>query len=327
MSRSEWLCFGGAALLHVIGVPVAYAIAPEPVRVERVRKQRPPSEIDVDINDAFDVKPENDPFRFDQAHPALGMRDRRAPSENFDPNLPITQNRRTQGHNGQVGEAVISAPNGAPTENDFFNPDGTMGNAPGPGEVWGIPGVDPDLPYWALPGAPGIFKNAGDGPAAPTRTKPREYDPDAPSKAVSDGVLAADRKKGLDFPGRGPIRSAFVGATYSSDAPYECRAVFGVSVNPKGKVTSVKYVTHTGGTAGTWNRVGQAAFGQLKSAKLVMKSAFKKGATVSVIITSVKKSPGGGTSRDGATINFDVTDIGAKPTRAVSAAIVPMPVK
>ena len=172
-----------------------------------------------------------------------------------------------------------------------------------------------------------MLENAGEGPAAPTRTKKRKYDPDAATKAVSDGVRAKDRKLGLDFPGRGPIRSAFVSATYGSDAPYECRAVFGVAVNPKGKVTSVKYVTHSGGTAGTWSSVAKTAFGQLKGAKLVMKSAFKKGATVQVVVVSKKKTPGGGTSRDGATINFDVADVGAKATRVVSASVVPIPVE
>jgi hypothetical protein len=313
----------------VVGVPVAYAIAPDPPRLERVRRLRTPSEIDVEIDDAHRVKQRSDRFRMDQAHgPALGMRGSRLPhNPNYDPNLPPSMYRGRVNPNAEPGEAVLHAPDGMPTDNDTFNPDGSMGNAPGAGVAWGLPGVDPDLPYWALPGAPGIFTDGADGPAAPTRTKPRKYDPDAATKAVADGVRAKDRKLGLDFPGRGPIRSAFVGATYGSDAPYESRAVFGLSVNPKGKVTSVKYHTHTGGTAGTWRGVAKAAHGQLKGAKLVMKSAFKKGATVTVIITSIKKTPGGGASRDGATINFDVADIGAKATRIVSAAVVPTPVK
>jgi hypothetical protein len=192
--------------------------------------------------------------------------------------------------------------------------------------VWGAPGGE-DIPYWALPGAPGIFHDAHDGPGAPTRTKDRQYDPDAPTHAVSDAVLEKDKKLGLDFPGRGPIRAAFVSATYGSDAPYDCQAVFGLSVSPAGTVTNVTYISHTGGTAGTWQAVGKAAHGQLKSAKLVMKSAYKKGATVSVTITSKKKTPGGGTSRDGATINFDVADLGAKATRLVTAFVAPIPVK
>ncbi len=330
MIQSEWLCLAGATLLHVVGVPVAYSIAPDPPTVVRVHRVRTLDEIDVDVDDAFRVRQRNDRFRMDQAHgTALGMRDSRLPhNPNYNPNLPPTMHNRRRLNPGEtVGDKVLHGPDGTHGDNDTFNPDGSMGNAPGAGEAWGIPGIDPDLPYWALPGAPNIFTEGGNGPAAPTRTKRRKYDPDAATKAVADGVRKKDRKLGLDFPGRGPIRSAFVGATYSSDAPYECRAVFGVSVNGKGKVTAVKYVTHTGGTAGTWQRVAKAAHAQLKSAKLIMKSAFKKGASVTVIVTSKKKTPGGGTSRDGATIKFDVTDIGARATRLVSASVSPTPVK
>ena len=330
MIQSEWLCLAGAALLHIIGVPVAYAVAPERVPVERVRRPSAKSEIDVDVEDAFSVKQESDRFRMDQAHgPAIGMRDASAThNPNFDPNLPPSMyNRGRINPNAQPGDAVLQAPTGTETDNDTFNADGSLGNAPGPGAPWGLPGTNPDVPYWALPGAPGIFTDGPDGPAAPTRTKPRKYDPDAATKAVADGVRAKDRKLGLDFPGRGPIRSAFVGATYGSDAPYDSSAVFGVSVDPKGNVTAVQYMSHTGGTAGTWTGVAKSAHAQLKSAKLVMKSAFKKGAVVSVIVTSKKKTPGGGTSRDGATINFDVADIGAKATRIVSASVVPSPIQ
>jgi hypothetical protein len=117
-----------------------------------------------------------------------------------------------------------------------------------------------------------------------------------------------------------------VSATYSSDAPYECQAVFALSVSPAGKVTAVSYVSHSGGTAGTWKSVGKAAQGALKGAKLVMKSAFSKGAAVTVVITSKKKTPGGGTSRDGTTINFDVADVGAKATRVVGASVSAVPI-
>lgn len=331
MIQHEWLCLAGAALIHLVGVPVAYTIAPDPPRVEAKLRVRTPYEVDVDIDSAFlPEKQESDDFRFDRGQPAIGMRDSTMPGNpNFDPNLPPTMNRGRPSAEAPAnpGDGVLSAPDGAQTDNDTFDPNGDWGNAPGAGEVWGIPGADPDLPYWALPGAPGVFTDGGEGPAAPTQTKKRKYDPDAATKAVADGVREKDKKLGLDFPGRGPIRSAFVSATYSSDAPYECQAMFGVSVDSKGTVTNVSYVSHTGGTAGTWKKVAASAHAQLKSAKLVMKSAFKKGATVSVVVVSKKKTPGGGTSRDGATINFDVADIGAKATRIVSAAVAPSPVK
>ncbi len=328
MIQNEWLFLAGATLLHVVGVPVARAIAPEPPRVERVAVQRGQSEVDVDVDDAF-VRP--DPLPRDHDDTPLGMRDGTGPhNPDFDPDKPATLTRggrRGEGPKGP-GDPVLSAPEGTSSDNDTFNPDGDWSNAPGPGEVWGTPGVDHDLPYWALPGAPGIeTEGGGDGPAAPTRTKKRKHDPDAATKAVSDGVRAKDGKLGLDFPGRGPIRAAFSSATYSADTPYESQAMFGLAVDPKGNVTQVRYVSHTGGTAGTWKKVAAAAAAQLKGTKLVMKSAFKKGATVSVVVVSKKKTPGGGASRDGATINFDVTDVGAKATRIVNVSVAPSPVK
>ena len=325
MSRQEWVAFGVAAAIHVVGVPVAYTMAPEPPPLDNFVRKLQPYEVDVDVDTAFDVKRARD-FRMTGDMP-LGMRDSNLPhNPNYNPNLPPTMTRYGRGRvptNPEDG--VLTAPDGASTNNDTFNPDGDWSNAPGAGAPWGTPGIG-DVPIWALPGAPG-FADGGDGPGAPRTTKKRRYDPDAPSRAVSDAVREKDKKLGLDFPGRGPIRSAFVSATYSSDAPYTCRAAFAVAVNPKGKVTAVNYVSHTGGTTATWEGVGKSAFAQLKSSKLVMKSAFKKGATVSVVVISKKRTPGGGTSRDGATINFDVADVGAKATRIVTAGVSPIPVK
>ena len=136
-----------------------------------------------------------------------------------------------------------------------------------------------------------------------------------------------ERKLGLDFPGRGPIRSAFVSAVYSGGVPHVSSANFALSVSPEGKVTAVSLLGFTGGSASSWRKVKQAAEAQLKSATLVMKSAFKKGANVGVIVRSNKRTPGGGTNREGATFSFDVTDIGAKDVRVVSAIVSPSPVK
>jgi len=84
---------------------------------------------------------------------------------------------------------------------------------------------------------------------------------------------------------------------------------------------------YAGGDANTWQAVLASAKAQLASATLPMKSAFAKGALVGVNVRSALKMPGGGTSRDGATISFDVSDVGATPTRVVTAAVSARPIE
>jgi hypothetical protein len=330
LGRHEWFCLVAAGIVH-FSLPVGAAIAPEAQARRWVTVKRAgPSEVHVDLDSAFLPPPRN--FRVDQDGVALGMpnADPAAPSNpHFDPTRPATPNRHNprEPSDEEPSEDTVLSGEG-PSDNDTFNPDDEFNNPPGVGMPWGTPGLDPGLPIWLYPGSDFSpdADGGGDNPA-PTKTKKRKYDADAPTAAVQDEIRKKDAKLGLDFPGRGPIRSAFVSATYSSDSPYDASAVFALSVNPDGKVTSVSYVNHTGGKASTWRRVGRVAHKALKGTKLVMKSAFAKGASVTVIITSKKVSPGGGTSRDGATIHFDTSDIGAKDTRVVSAAVAPSPVK
>ena len=185
---------------------------------------------------------------------------------------------------------------------------------PGSNPAWrSVPGVLPDSTSTALP--------------APTKAPERQYDRQAATKVIQDGIRAKERKLGLDFPGRGVISGAFTGAVYSSDAPYTCSASFAVAVSPKGTVTNVALLGFSGGDSATWKAVTKIAKGSLKSAKLPMKSAFAKGATVGVTVRSSVRTPSGGANRDGAKINFDVTDIGAKATRHVTAFVNPQPIK
>jgi hypothetical protein len=67
---------------------------------------------------------------------------------------------------------------------------------------------------------------------------------------------------------------------------------------------------------------------QLAGRTFMLKSAFKKGATLSVNVSARMTTPtGGGTTRDGATVSFDVTNIGAKPRRSVVVAVAAIPVE
>ncbi|MEM9694032.1 MAG: hypothetical protein AAGA56_15905, partial [Myxococcota bacterium] len=209
-------------------------------------------------------------------------------------------------------------------DGDSTSPD-PLAAPPSASEVGGgIPGLGgPHV------GVPGTRSGPPDRSPAPTRAPKREFDPDQGSRAVADKMREKDKKLGLDFPGRGPIRIAFTGATYSSGTPYEGSANFSVSVSPQGKVTNVTLLSYTGGSGSAWDTVRAQAKAQLASAKLPMQSAYAKGANVGVLVKSSKKSPSGGdgVKRDGASLNFDVADIGSRATRYVSVFVNAQPVR
>lgn len=323
-----------ATIFHVVALPGAAAMAPEPHRISLGIQSAPPGEIAIDLDSAL-LPPRPDQRSVDRfpqpADPnAVAYADPhepRAPNP-FAPDQPApseTASPDDQRAPYDPGE-VVTAPEGAEGVNDEYARPPTMGEMSAMPGVPGIPGMPGDGSWTWTPGAlPPVAPI--DGSAAPTQTPRRTYDKDAATRVVQDGIRAKESKLGLDFPGRGPIRSAFVSAVYSGGVPYLSSANFALSVSPGGKVTAVSLLGFSGGSASDWRRVKQSAHAQLKSTKLVMKSAFSKGANVSVSVKSSKKTPGGGTKREGATFSFDVTDIGAKETRVVTAFVNPQPVR
>ena len=313
-----------ATALHLIAIPGVAAVAPRWVPSGWVSaRQITPYEIDVDVDSALlPTAPEQDAPRFRDRPPSqtaphhptstsrrpdeqpLALRPTNTSEPRVDPDDLLLANPDAEGATDEYLRP--------PTAEELYGPPGRPGIGPG-GEVWRQPGVIPDAPSTALP--------------APTKAPERQYDRQAATKVLQDGVRSKDRKLGLDFPGRGPIRSAFVSAVYSSDAPYTCSAGFSLTVNRSGKVTDVTLIGFSGGSAATWKTVTKTARGALAGATLPMKSGFAKGAVVGVKVSSQVRTPAGGTSREGLTINFDPSDIGAKATRLVSAFVNPQPIQ
>ncbi|MEZ4443504.1 MAG: hypothetical protein R3B72_30815 [Polyangiaceae bacterium] len=321
----------GATVFHLVALPGAAAMAPAPSR-PGMAVMVGPSEISVDVDSALLPPDPEQPVPRDVP---LGPGDPLAYADpdavavrNYDPTRPIRPGATPRDDVEPDTTApydpgeVITAPEGKGEAEDEYSRPPTMG------ELHSLPGLGrPGEPGWyPVPGALPPGAPIDDTPA-PTRAPKRRIDKEVATTVIQDGVRNQEKKLGLDFPGRGPIRNAFVSAVYSSDAPYISSANFAVSVSGSGKITAVSLLGFSGGSASTWKAVEQSAKAQLASAKLPMKSAFKKGANVSVSVKSTKNTPGGGVSREGATVSFDVTDIGARETRQVTAFVNPQPVK
>lgn len=314
-----------AIAFHVIALPVAAAIAPEVAPTRWFAGSAEPYEYDVDLDSAL-LPPEPDDRVLPIGPPqhVIGAHREHTPRTPYDPSIPPEDRAHsdTDPPPDDPGEILTADPD-APGVTDEYTRPPSAGELYGPpglpalgggNEVWRhYPGALPDSTSTALP--------------APTKAPARKYDKKAATKVLQDGVREKERKLGLDFPGRGPIRSAFVTAVYSSDAPYVCEASFSLSVDKSGKVTGVSLLGFSGGDSSTWNTVVQTAKGALASAKLPMKSAYEKGAVVGVTVRSIERTPAGGVQRDGLKINFDPSDIGAKATRMVTAHVNPQPVQ
>ncbi len=316
-----------ALAFHAIALPVAAAIAPEAAPSRWfVAGQAEPYEYDVDLDSALlPPEPEERLLPIGPPQHVIGAHRERVPRAPYDPNvLPpdSTSHPDAEPPPHDPGEVLTAEPDAPGVTDEYLRP-------PSAGELYGPPGL-PALgggnELWRhYPGA--LPDSTATALPAPTKAPTRQYDKKAATKVLQDGVREKERKLGLDFPGRGPIRSAFVTAVYSSDAPFVCEASFSVSVDKSGKVTGISLLGFSGGDSATWNGVVKIAKGALASAKLPMKSAFEKGAIVGVTVRSIERTPTGGVERDGLKINFDPSDIGAKATRVVTAHVNPQPVQ
>jgi hypothetical protein len=308
-----------AGLLHGVGLPVAAAIAPSAPTGRFVAARTPPTEIDIDVSShelrTTSVVPRSHDGRVGprEADDREPNRDR-SPHQPYQPGPLLTAERDAV----QPPDEDNSFPTSPDRQDDPFNRPPSRRDVDG----IGIPGIGDGTAY--LPDNGG----ARDRPGAPTKAPARTFDPESGTKAVQDEMRKKDSKLGLDFPGRGPIRAAFVGAVYSSGAPDVCNAVFSLSVSPSGKVTDVSLGAFTGGDPQIWAAVRKIAKAELAGVTLVMRGAFSKGANVSVMVKSERKSvSGSGSGWNGGTgADFDITEIGTKDVRSVVAIINPQPV-
>ena len=317
MKFNEAHFFAAAFVLH-LALPVAAYIAPSDTGGPLALLPRSqPQEFDVDVDNLPPPpRPVDENLPIDPQNLPSGDADpdtAQAPAAPPRSLVPPKPGADADPNDGAADpNAVLTAPDGA-GDNGNTVPD-EYGYAPSASDVDG-PGGPGTGPLWARPG---MVPGEGTGrPGAPTRTPQRKHDPHAGTKALREAMLKEDRKLGLDLPAVGAIAGVIRDAVRASETPYECTASLTVTLSGSGNVTSVSLNSFSGGSPGVWQTVRRTVLAQLKARSFLMKSAYAKGAIIGYGINSAKKSPGGGTGRDGLTLKFDVADIGARATRSV----------
>lgn len=308
-----------AGAAHLVTVSVGAAIAPD--RFGSTRRSAGVQEVEVDVNIAdipdlmeTPVRPDRLPVasrEMRQAGVPLDPRNWHTPPR--DPNDP---NPPPEAADPETAVDPIADP-AAP--GDFSAPPNVF-DAPPPFGTPYVPGAPGSPAIWAQPGIVAMSPDTSGG-RAPTQAPRREFDEEQGTKAVARAMRAKDKRSTIDRPWASAIGSIVVGAVRASDAPHESRGTFTVSISGGGVVQSVRLVAKSGGPADIWKGVEANIAASLKSRTFAMGSNFSKGAVVTVTAISAVKMPGGGVGREGTTLSFDVSDIGAKPTRVVSRSI------
>jgi hypothetical protein len=316
----EFHFLAAAVVLH-LAIPVAAEIAPTPSFVSFFLAKSSLSRLEIEVDVEGLQLPEQADSRTLPIGPPreLAHNDRRSPSDLRLPEVAPEEYSDPSNQPPEDSESVLTTPD--PGGADEY------GRPPSRSDIDRLPGI-PGLngtQAWQYPG--GILPDERGGRAAPTRAPKRQYDPQRATKVLEAGQRAQDSKLGLHFPGGPVIADAIKSAVRASDAPFVSGGQFVVSVNAQGKVTKVQLVGHKGGGSSTWQAIRKSAQAALAGRTLPLKSSFAKGAMVSVVVSSDQKMPGGGTSRQGTTFNFDVTDIDARPVRVVTASWHAQPIK
>jgi hypothetical protein len=181
---------------------------------------------------------------------------------------------------------------------------------------------------WTIPGA--VPENGRPAPAPTTPGAPREVDKNIAGKVLNEELKARDKNLGIDLPAAGTVASAIGNAVRGSEAPNEGRATFVVRLSPTGQVLDVRLASSSAGNQDVWQRAAQAAAAALRGKSLTMTGAYKAGATVYVDVASAVVLPDGtkgGVKRQGAGVGFDLSNIGANPTRVVKTSFRVVPAK
>jgi hypothetical protein len=221
----------------------------------------------------------------------------------------------------EVQPAPTSSGQAPQDQYDPLTPDpgggGVLTGPPGIGRpVWAIPGVLPEAPRPA--------------PAPTTPTAPRAVDPNIAGKVLDEKRRERDKALGLDLPAAGTVASAIGAAVRGGETPNEGRATFVVRLSSAGKVLDVRVASASAGSKDVWERAAKAAASRLSGKTLPMTGEFAAGATVYVDVSSAVSMPSGGKGgvhRQGTGIGFDLSDIGANPTRVVRTSFRVVPAK
>jgi hypothetical protein len=318
-----------AAALH-LGIPVAAAVAPLSARPLEALSSGAARRDEIDI-EALPVEP----------------RRAAAPAPSEAGALPLPQERpmamaaagATRVEGAPAGEAPSEAP-AAPQPGAVPSPDDWSGPSSGGPDSVLVPGVN-GAPVWAIPGAVNIPERAASAPAPTTPGSPRPVDKDIAGKILRGEQAAKDKALGLDLPAAGTVAAALASAVRTTATPSTGRATYEVRLGPTGQVLAVRMVSASGGGDDAWAEAGRIAAGNLARRKLVMSGAFAGGAVIMVDVASHLQLPAGGGSKSGSPavkpgpppgtagggFTFDLSNVGAHPTRVVTSSFRTTPVK
>jgi len=167
----------------------------------------------------------------------------------------------------------------------------------------------------------------GSAPAPPRTVEP----PPAPARPVSTtgGLVEAlsDHDRDLGLGRGGPVVTAARDEAYRAPVPNESTATIRVLFDRDGRVVSADLVDATSG-GGAWREVARAIVEALATRPLTLPASGKaNGLAVTVRIVSKVRLPSGArpdspVSAGAGGLIFDLSDIGAKPRRVISAHIV-----
>lgn len=172
----------------------------------------------------------------------------------------------------------------------------------------------------------------GPGKKADTKTKPTEKVATGKANDVlRESLHERDAKLGMTLPAAGTVVSIVRSAVSGSAVPDQAQGTIVVMLGPDGSVTGVKVSSMAGGTASDWEGIAASVRAELSAKTLVLNDEYKKGAIVTVHVKSKLQNPSG-TDPDspvklGPKSTFDLSDIGAKPSRQVTTNLVVTAIK
>ncbi|WP_437486189.1 hypothetical protein WME75_02910 [Sorangium sp. So ce1014] len=299
-----------ATLLHA-AIPWLSRIAGSPAPALMARSSGAYREVEIEVQPVAPLVPQRDEPRApdearprEETEPVLGRTARRERRRALE--APAPPEAPVEPRGGPVAPPAPAAEYGGPP------------SAEGPPGVAGLGGV----PVWQLPG---VLPDRAPPPPAPTApTAPREVSMDRAGEVLRDVMRDRDKTLGLDLPAAGTVASVVADAVRAAETPATARAVFEVQLSGAGAVLGVRALSSTAGAAALWARVAREAAAQLAGRVLAMTAGFAKGAKVYVTVSSSVKMPSGAASggihHQGAGFGFDVSDIGASPSRLVQSS-------
>ncbi|MBI4955074.1 MAG: hypothetical protein HY908_23835 [Myxococcales bacterium] len=311
-----------AAVLH-LAIPVAAKIAPAHALgwLELPTLWTPPSEIDLEaeVESArpLDERAPEPEWRGDPREaPPPGTESQRPPGMAARTGAPLALVPTAPGVTAPGPEGPAPDPNGVLTapgagDSEFSMPPGMVGYPGGGGAGLG-----------AYPG--GVWSLLGDGPgqrgpAAPTAAPRRgEIPGNIGGRVLDDRLADRDRELGMELPSAGRVQGIVESAARMvSDLPEEFVGAFAVSLGPQGEFQGIQLLSSSGGSSGQWAEVVKIAKGQLGAQKFAMRSAYEKGAIITVSVRAQIRDVSGAKSTFS---NFDISSAVAGPVRVVSSS-------